>query len=41
VFGFVGCVVLAFALPLASVLTGFGVVVLGAAAYLLRRAKGN
>jgi APA family basic amino acid/polyamine antiporter len=41
VFGFVGCAVLAFALPLASVLTGAGVVIAGAAAYLLRRANGN
>ena len=38
VFGFVGCVVLAFALPPASVLTGLGVVALGAAAYWIRRA---
>jgi basic amino acid/polyamine antiporter, APA family len=39
VFGFVGCVVLAFALPLTSVLTGLGVVTLGAAAYWIRRAR--
>jgi APA family basic amino acid/polyamine antiporter len=35
--GFTGCVVLAFALPAASVLTGAGVVALGAAAYALHR----
>nr|WP_319448106.1 MULTISPECIES: APC family permease [unclassified Mycobacterium] len=39
VLGFVGCVVLAFALPLASVLTGAGVVVLGAAVYWVRQAN--
>jgi basic amino acid/polyamine antiporter, APA family len=35
--GFVGCVVLALTLPIASVLTGFGVLAIGAAAWLLRR----
>ena len=35
--GFTGCVVLAFSLPASSVLTGAGVVVLGAAAYALHR----
>jgi basic amino acid/polyamine antiporter, APA family len=34
--GLVGCVVLAFSLPLSSVLTGAAVVVIGAAAYALR-----
>jgi APA family basic amino acid/polyamine antiporter len=36
--GLVGCVVLAFTLPVASVLTGTAVVLLGAALYSLRRA---
>jgi APA family basic amino acid/polyamine antiporter len=35
--GLLGCVVLAFALPLASVVSGVGVLALGAAAYGLRR----
>jgi APA family basic amino acid/polyamine antiporter len=35
--GLVGCVVLAFSLPVSSVLTGVVVVALGAAAYGLRR----
>jgi APA family basic amino acid/polyamine antiporter len=35
--GLVGCVVLAFSLPVASVLTGVGVVTVGGAAYWLRR----
>jgi APA family basic amino acid/polyamine antiporter len=35
--GLVGCVVLAFSLPLTSVLVGTGVVLLGAAVYWLRR----
>jgi basic amino acid/polyamine antiporter, APA family len=35
--GFTGCIVLAFSLPASSVLTGAVVVVLGAAAYALRR----
>jgi basic amino acid/polyamine antiporter, APA family len=37
VLGFVGCAALAFALPLASVLTGLGVVALGAVTYRIRR----
>jgi APA family basic amino acid/polyamine antiporter len=37
--GFVGCVGLAFALPLASVLTGLGVVALGAVVYWIRRVR--
>jgi basic amino acid/polyamine antiporter, APA family len=41
VLGFVGCVVLAFALPVTSVLAGLSVVVLGAAAYAVRRAMAN
>ncbi|MFU8853283.1 APC family permease [Micromonospora sp. SL1-18] len=36
--GLVGCVVLAISLPLASVLTGFGVLALGALGYALRQA---
>jgi len=35
----VGCVVLAFALPTASVLSGVGVLVLGAAIYAVRRLR--
>jgi APA family basic amino acid/polyamine antiporter len=38
VLGFVGCVTLAFALPLSSVLIGCGVILLGAAVYGVRRA---
>jgi APA family basic amino acid/polyamine antiporter len=37
VLGLIGCVVLAFSLPLTSVLVGSGVVLLGAAVYWLRR----
>jgi APA family basic amino acid/polyamine antiporter len=37
VLGLIGCVVLAFSLPLTSVLVGTGVVLLGAAVYWLRR----
>jgi basic amino acid/polyamine antiporter, APA family len=37
--GFVGCLVLAFALPLGSVLIGTAVLSLGAAAYAVRRAR--
>jgi APA family basic amino acid/polyamine antiporter len=37
VIGLVGCVVLAFSLPLVSVLTGVAVVAVGAVAYGLRR----
>jgi basic amino acid/polyamine antiporter, APA family len=37
VLGFAGCVVLAFALPLASVVSGLGVVAFGAAVYWIRR----
>jgi len=37
--GLVGCVVLAFALPTASVLSGVGVLVLGAAIYAVRRLR--
>ena len=36
--GLAGCLVLAFALPLASVVSGAGVVAVGAAAYGIRRA---
>jgi APA family basic amino acid/polyamine antiporter len=39
--GLVGCVVLAFSLPVSSVLTGAAVVVIGAAAYLLHRRSGS
>jgi APA family basic amino acid/polyamine antiporter len=37
VFGLVGCVVLAFAMPVSSVLTGVAVLGIGVAAYALRR----
>jgi APA family basic amino acid/polyamine antiporter len=37
VVGLVGCVVLAFSLPVASVLTGAGVVLIGAVGYRVRR----
>ncbi|MEU3437913.1 amino acid permease, partial [Streptomyces sp. NPDC006863] len=36
--GLAGCLVLAFALPLPSVLTGAAVLLIGAAAYGIRRA---
>ncbi|MDT5002430.1 MAG: basic amino acid/polyamine antiporter, family, partial [Mycobacterium sp.] len=39
--GLVGCVVLAFSLPVSSVLTGAAVVAIGAAAYGLRRRPGS
>ena len=39
VLGFLGCVVLAFALPMTSVLAGLSVVALGAAVYWIRRAR--
>jgi basic amino acid/polyamine antiporter, APA family len=37
--GFAGCATMAFSLPTASVLAGLGVLVLGVAGYLLRRAR--
>ncbi|MBB5161884.1 APC family permease [Mycobacterium sp. AZCC_0083] len=39
--GLVGCVVLAFSLPVSSVLTGVAVVAVGAAAYVVRRRPGS
>ncbi len=39
VFGLVGCLVLAFSLPLTSILTGTAVVAIGAVAYLVRLAS--
>jgi APA family basic amino acid/polyamine antiporter len=39
--GLVGCVVLAFSLPVSSVLTGAAVVAIGAAAYVVRRRPGS
>jgi APA family basic amino acid/polyamine antiporter len=39
--GLVGCVVLAFSLPVSSVLTGAAVVAIGAAAYVVRRRRGS
>jgi APA family basic amino acid/polyamine antiporter len=41
VLGLVGCVVLAFSLPVSSVLTGTVVVAIGAAGYVLRRQSSN
>ncbi|OBG61793.1 MULTISPECIES: APC family permease [unclassified Mycobacterium] len=39
--GLVGCVVLAFAMPLSSVLSGLVVLAIGVAAYAIRRARAN
>ena len=39
--GLAGCLVLALALPLASVITGLGVLTLGVVAYFLRRRNGG
>ncbi|MCU1695515.1 MAG: hypothetical protein JWR34_1578, partial [Mycobacterium sp.] len=39
--GLVSCVVLAFSLPVSSVLTGLAVVAIGAAAYAVRRRPGS
>ncbi|WP_424567891.1 hypothetical protein [Streptomyces sp. CH-036] len=39
--GLVGCLVLAFALPLPSVLTGAALLLIGSAAYSVRQSVGN